>query len=93
MIGQVTSPAIDSINWRYFLLFVVCNFTNAIFFWAFMPETAKRPLEEMNALFARSSWFVPTMNREDFKTHDLEHKLAEKEEEEKAIAVEVSGDL
>jgi hypothetical protein len=24
----------------------VCNFTNALFFWAFMPETARRPLEE-----------------------------------------------
>lgn len=60
MIGQVTDPAIHSINWRYFLVFVVCNFTNAVFFWAFMPETARLPLEQMNALFSNSSWFVPT---------------------------------
>jgi hypothetical protein len=92
MIGQVTSPAINSINWRYFLLFVVCNFTNAIFFWAFMPETAKRPLEEMNALFSGSSWFVPTMRKEDFETHDLEQRLAENEQKEKAIAVEHSAE-
>ncbi|KAH8802240.1 general substrate transporter [Hyaloscypha sp. PMI_1271] len=92
MIGQVTSPAINSINWRYFLLFVVCNFTNAVFFWAFMPETAKRPLEEMNALFSGSSWFVPTMKKEDFETHDLEHRLAENEQKEKAIAVEHSAE-
>jgi hypothetical protein len=92
MIGQVTSPAINSINWRYFLVFVVCNFTNAVFFWAFMPETAKRPLEEMNALFSGSSWFVPTMRREDFETHDLEHRLAENEQKEKAIAVEHSAE-
>lgn len=58
MIGQITSPAIANIGWRYFLLFVVCNFTNAIFFWAVMPETARRPLEEMNKLFRHTSWFV-----------------------------------
>lgn len=62
MIGQITSPAIANISWRFFLIFVVCNFTNALFFWAFMPETAKRPLEEMNLLFSSTSWFVPTAN-------------------------------
>lgn len=99
LIGQVTSPAIDSISWRYFLVFVVCNFTNAVFFWAFMPETAKRPLEEMNALFSGSSWFVPTMGRrgEGLGAHDLEHRLAggkEMEmEKEKAVTVEDSADL
>lgn len=59
MIGQVTAPAIESVGWRYFLLFVICNITNAIFFWAFLPETARRPLEEMNYLFSSTSWFVP----------------------------------
>lgn len=60
MIGQVTAPAIAQAGWRYFLTFVICNFTNAVFFWAFMPETKKRPLEEMNRLFSETSWFVPT---------------------------------
>lgn len=59
MIGQTTSPAIAQVGWRYFLLFVVCNFTNAIFFWALMPETKQLPLEEMNLLFS-GPWFVPT---------------------------------
>ena len=62
LIGQVTSPAITQVGWRYFLTFVVCNFTNALFFWAFMPETKKRPLEEMDILFSETSWFVPTAN-------------------------------
>jgi len=77
MIGQVTKPAINSISWRFFLVFVICNFTNAIFFWAFMPETAKLPLEEMNTLFSSKSWFVPTMNYDAFHTHDLEHRAEE----------------
>jgi len=85
MIGQVTSPAIEAINWRYFLVFVICNFTNAVFFWALMPETAKRPLEEMNALFSGNNWFVPTMKREDFETHDLENRIAEKKHKEEMV--------
>lgn len=75
LIGQITSPAITQVGWRYFLLFVVCNFTNAIFFWALMPETKKRPLEEMNNLFANTSWFVPTANIP--KQSDLEARVQE----------------
>ena len=59
MIGQITKPAIDSQGWRYFLLFVICNVTNAIFFWAFLPETKGIPLEEMSTLFKTTGWFVP----------------------------------
>ncbi|KAE9376701.1 general substrate transporter [Stipitochalara longipes BDJ] len=88
MIGQVTSPAIHSISWRYFLVFVVCNFTNAIFFWAFMPETAKRPLEEMNVLFSGSNWFVPSMKASDFEIHDLEHRVEERMEKDHTTAIE-----
>lgn len=73
LIGQITSPAITNIGWRYFILFIVCNFTNAIFFWAFMPETAKRPLEEMNYLFSSTSWFVPSTNSKDLAAPDIEH--------------------
>ena len=40
---------------------IVCNFTNALFFWAIQPETAKRPLEEMNYLFTNAPIFIPTM--------------------------------
>lgn len=61
MIGQVTAPAITATSWRYFLLFIVCGITNAIFFYAVMPETKQRPLEEMDALFREANWFVPTM--------------------------------
>lgn len=58
MIGQVTSTALADVGWRYFLTFVICNFTNAVFFWAVLPETARRPLEEMKLLFSSAPWFV-----------------------------------
>ncbi|KAL2209341.1 general substrate transporter [Sarocladium strictum] len=72
LIGQVTAPAIESISWRYFILFVVCNFTNAIFFWVFMPETKLLPLEEMNALFSGSNWFVPGTTRKNRSDLDVQ---------------------
>jgi hypothetical protein len=43
--GQVTPIAMTNIGWKFYYVFIVCNLTNALFFWAFLPETAKRPLE------------------------------------------------
>lgn len=37
----------------------MCNFTNALFFWAIQPETAKRPLEEMNVSQSRLTSHPP----------------------------------
>ncbi|KAJ5440231.1 quinate permease [Penicillium daleae] len=43
---------------KFYILFVVGNFTNSIFFWAMLPETKQLPLEEMNKLFTESPWFI-----------------------------------
>lgn len=58
LIGQVTPIAMESVGWRYYILFVVCNFTNALWFWAFQPETKRRPLEEMNYLFTNAPYVL-----------------------------------
>ncbi|KAK1819106.1 hypothetical protein LTR12_006421 [Friedmanniomyces endolithicus] len=79
MIGQVTPIAMAKIGWRFYIVFVVCNFTNAVYFWATQPETKKRPLEEMNYLFTNAPWFVPTMSMKDYEIHDLEHRVEEVE--------------
>jgi len=79
MIGQTTGIAMTTIRYRWYILFCVCNFTNAIFFWAFLPETAKRPLEEMNYLFTNAPLFVPTTDMKAFNTHDLERRVEEAE--------------
>ncbi|KAF2131009.1 MFS general substrate transporter [Dothidotthia symphoricarpi CBS 119687] len=57
-VSQPTPITMASVGWRFFLTFVICNFTNALFFWATLPETARRPLEEMNSLFSENVWFV-----------------------------------
>jgi hypothetical protein len=57
--------------------FIVCNFSNALFFWLFLPETSKLPLEGMNYLLSNSPWVVVGVKRDDYVAHDLERKLAE----------------
>lgn len=48
-----------AIGWKYYIVFIVCNFTNALFFWAFQPETKGLNLEDMNELFRDHPLFVP----------------------------------
>lgn len=46
------------LGYRFYYLFIICNFTNAVFFYCFLPETAKVSLENMDKIFD-GSWFVP----------------------------------
>ncbi|KAK9454983.1 general substrate transporter [Dipodascopsis uninucleata] len=66
MIGQVTDKAMKSVGYKYYFLFIICNFTNALFFWAFLPETKEVPLESMNNLFENAPWFIPGMKQKDY---------------------------
>lgn len=59
MIGQVTPVALAAIRWRYYLLFIICDVTNALFFYLFLPETKRLSLEAMDDLFTNSPWIVP----------------------------------
>jgi len=44
-----------------------------------MPETSKRPLEEMNYLFTNAPLFVPTMDKKIYEEHDIERRVEEAE--------------
>jgi len=59
MIAQVTPVALAKIGWRYYILFIVCDITNALFFYLFLPETKGVTLEAMNDLFLNSPIVVP----------------------------------
>jgi len=59
MIAQVTPVALVKIGWRYYILFIVCDITNALFFYIFLPETKGVTLEAMNDLFLNSPIVVP----------------------------------
>ncbi|KAL2852110.1 general substrate transporter [Aspergillus pseudoustus] len=73
MIGQVTPIGMDNSGWKFYLLFVVCNFTNAVFFWAMLPETKKLPLEEMKQLFTDSPWFVGGVDTSQYRGVSIEN--------------------
>ncbi|PWN48034.1 general substrate transporter [Violaceomyces palustris] len=59
LIGQVSPKAFDSLGWKYYILFAIFGFTNAITIWAFFPETKGRTLEEMDEYFEKTHWIVP----------------------------------
>jgi len=80
LIGQVTDIAMTNIGYKYYFLFIICNFTNALFFYLFLPETARLPLEEMNYLFTNAPFLVPGHDKGAYQANyaqDLERRAAE----------------
>ncbi|KAI1425053.1 MFS sugar transporter-like protein [Xylaria sp. FL1777] len=80
LIGQVTEIAVDAVGWRYFLLFVIANLTNAVFFYLILPETKLLPLEEMNYLFTHAPWIVARVDPQEYTAHlaaDVERRAEE----------------
>ncbi|KAG9104176.1 hypothetical protein FRC06_004813 [Ceratobasidium sp. 370] len=75
MIAQVTPIAFNHIHWRYYLVFAICGYTNAVTVWALFPETKGRKLEEMDDLFKHTSWFVPTQNYAILSATQRENEL------------------
>ncbi|KAI1416178.1 general substrate transporter [Hypoxylon sp. FL1857] len=69
LIGQITSIAVDAVGWRYFILFAVCNASNALFFYLVLPETKRVPLEQMSTvIFARDApWIVVGKRNEAYR--------------------------
>lgn len=91
MVGQVTGPAIASIGWRYYMIFVIFNFTNAVYFWLTLPETKLLPLEEMNYLFKTAPWIIPGTDRSEY-TADLAGDLERRAEEIRVKGAVHEGD-
>lgn len=87
MIGQITPIALAAVGWRYYLLFIVCDIGNALFFYLFCPETKGLSLEAMDDLFTNSAWLVPGSHWKPRLEIDPE-ALAEKKE---GLEVEKGG--
>ncbi|WVQ96917.1 hypothetical protein IAU59_004025 [Kwoniella sp. CBS 9459] len=77
MIGQITPHAIANIGWKYYLVFTIGGFTNALTFWAILPETKGRTLEEMDHLFTDTHWFVPAAKMERLSANTRERHYIE----------------
>jgi len=77
MIAQVTPKAFAAIGWRYYLVFCILSITNAVTFWAILPETKGRRLEEMEQLWRTSAWFVPAHPPRVLDAKQTEEDMAE----------------
>ncbi|KAM0135125.1 hypothetical protein ACHAP3_005216 [Botrytis cinerea] len=80
LIGQVTDMAMTNIGYKFYFLFIICNFTNALFFYLFLPETARKPLEEMNYLFTHAPILVPGTDKASYNAGyaaDIERRAQE----------------
>ncbi|WWC66114.1 uncharacterized protein I206_100014 [Kwoniella pini CBS 10737] len=77
MIGQVSPKAWNNIGWKYYLVFTVCGFTNALTFYILFPETKGRTLEEMDAYFRETHWFVPGAKVPVVSSKEREEQLAQ----------------
>ncbi|KAI0760348.1 general substrate transporter [Fomes fomentarius] len=60
MIAQVSPIAFDNVGWKFYIVFAICGFSNALYFWAFLPETKGIPLEELDAYFNTVPIFIPS---------------------------------
>jgi len=83
LIGQITGTAMTNIGYRYYYLFIICNATNALFFYLFLPETKNLPLEEMNYLFTNAPYLVAFHDKNAYKAgyaEDLERRALEIQE-------------
>lgn len=77
MIGQVTDKAMQEVKWKYYYLFIFCGLSNAVFFWSFLPETRKIPLESMDEYWNEAPYFIPGWKPSKNYTKDLEEKTEE----------------
>ncbi|KAI1462783.1 general substrate transporter [Annulohypoxylon moriforme] len=91
LIGQVTSIAVESVGWKYFVVFAVCNFTNAIFFYIVLPETKRVPLEQMSTvIFAKDApWIVIGKSSEHYRAAAAAASVGKSDLEAKKEEIEI----
>ncbi|KAK1485408.1 hypothetical protein CPAR01_12184 [Colletotrichum paranaense] len=53
--SQATPHAVQNLGWKTFLMFCIFNWALVVFVWFFIKETKGKSLEEMDALFSRTS--------------------------------------
>jgi hypothetical protein len=50
LVGQVSPIAFRNVGWKYYIVFCILSFTNAIAMWALIPETVGKDLEAIDEL-------------------------------------------
>ncbi|KFY39925.1 hypothetical protein V494_03759 [Pseudogymnoascus sp. VKM F-4513 (FW-928)] len=61
MVAEVTPVAINSIAWKYYIVFTVCSAAGCIVIYFFYPETQGLSLEEIDDIFVQSESIFDTV--------------------------------
>ena len=86
MVVEITPIGIDSIGWRFYIIWTVFNFSFIPIVYFFYPETAGRSLEDIDRFFmANQSIFIHT--DPDAKSEKRpERYVAQQREEERRLS-------
>ncbi|KAL1966163.1 hypothetical protein VTN77DRAFT_4715 [Rasamsonia byssochlamydoides] len=74
----LTPSIMGNLRWKGYLLFTVCNFAWVLVVFVFYPETTGRRLEEIDAIFFRTSPVVcgtKWARKGHFETDELDHAI------------------
>jgi hypothetical protein len=66
IIAQVTPYAFEAIGWKYFIVYVCTNMSNAVICYFLFPETKNKTLEEIGRLFGDENVRTPPTLTERF---------------------------
>lgn len=62
LLVYITPLALQAISWKYFLIFVICDFIFIVMFYFFYPETKNKTLEEIEAVFGDKVSFLTVLS-------------------------------
>ena len=78
MVVEITPIGIDSLHWKFYIIWTVFNFAFVPIVYVFYPETAGRPLEDLDRLFRSNPPLLIYMDKdaispkrpESYKRHE-----------------------
>jgi len=90
ILGQFVNPiALESIGWRYYIVFCILLFIMIILVWFLFPETKGRTLEEIAELFDGPTSGMPSLS--SVNSSAMESGVVV-EQDEKAIPIKIQED-
>ena len=69
VLAQITPVPIQEVHWRYYFLFIACNFAAGLVYYFFLPETKGKSFGEIAELFGDA---LATEHLEDIDTSGKE---------------------
>lgn len=73
VVVYITPQAIQGLGYRLYLIWAALNATFVPITWLFYPETARRSLEDMDAVFLNESFGVTKTREPGTRTHAEPH--------------------